>query len=87
MRTLVVEDCRPLADLVAEGLTGQGIATDVAYEGAGKLAGNSYDVVVLDRALPGAPGADRLCQVINQANGGTRVLMSARAPLPPRGAG
>ena len=33
MRVLVVEDYRPLADLVAEGLTDQGMAADVAYDG------------------------------------------------------
>lgn len=50
---LVVEDCRRLADLVAEGLSDQGIATDVAYDGTAaalKLDHNAYDVVVLDRA-------------------------------------
>ena len=48
---MVVDDCRPLADLVAEGLTDQGIAADVAYDGAeaaGKIGVNNYDVVVLD---------------------------------------
>ena len=57
-RVLVVEDCRSLADLVAEGLSAQGIAADVAYDGteaASKLSVNAYDVV-LDRALPGIPG-------------------------------
>jgi DNA-binding response OmpR family regulator len=58
VRVLVVDDCRSLANLVAEGLSDQGIATDVAYDGteaAGKLALHSYDVVVLDRSLPGVP--------------------------------
>ena len=32
VRVLVVEDCRALADLVAEGLSDQGIAADVAYD-------------------------------------------------------
>jgi DNA-binding response OmpR family regulator len=41
MRVLVVEDCRSLADLVAEGLSGEGMAADVAYDGteaAGRLS-------------------------------------------------
>ena len=38
MRVLVVEDCQPLADLVAEGLSDQGIAADVAYDGTGRRA-------------------------------------------------
>ena len=55
MRVLVVEDCQALADLVAEGLSDQGIAADVAYDGteaAEKLDINTYDVLVLDRTLP-----------------------------------
>jgi DNA-binding response OmpR family regulator len=84
VRVLVVEDCRPLADLVAEGLSDQGIAADVAYDGteaAGKLAVNSYDVVVLDRSLPGVPG-DTLCQMVSAANERSMVLMLSGAASP-----
>jgi DNA-binding response OmpR family regulator len=66
VRVLVVDDCRRLADLVAEGLSDQGITADVAYDGyeaAAKLEVNTFDVVVLDRTLPGIPG-DTLCQMI-----------------------
>lgn len=44
-----MEDCKSLADLVAEGLSDQGIAADVAYDGteaASKLSVNAYDVVL-----------------------------------------
>lgn len=84
VRVLVVEDCRPLADLVAEGLTDQGMATDVAYDGkeaAGKLAINRYDVVVLDRTLPGLSG-DALCQKISSTNEPSMVLMLSGAASP-----
>jgi DNA-binding response OmpR family regulator len=84
VRVLVVEDCRPLANLVAEGLSDQGIAADVAYDGveaAGKLDANSYDVVVLDRSLPGIPG-DVLCQVIASSSDRSMVLMLSGAALP-----
>ena len=56
MRVLVVEDSRLIADAVVEGLRDQGMAVDVAYNGleaAAKLNLNPYDVVVLDRDLPG----------------------------------
>ena len=69
MRVLVVEDSRSLADVVAEGLRDQGMAVDVAYDGleaAGKLDINPYDVVVLDRDLPGLHG-DTLCRMIADA--------------------
>ncbi len=66
MRVLVVEDSRRLADVVVEGLRDQGMAVDVAYDGreaASKLDVNAYDVVVLDRDLPGIDG-DTLCRMI-----------------------
>ena len=84
MRVLVVEDCRSLADLVAEGLSGQGIAADVAYDGteaAAKLGVNSYDVVVLDRTLPGVPG-DTLCRMVSSADERSMVLMVSGAASP-----
>ena len=56
MRILVVEDSRSLAEGIAEGLRDKGLAVDVAYDGleaAAKLDVNTYDVVILDRDLPG----------------------------------
>ena len=56
MRVLVVEDERNLADAIARGLRKRGMAVDVAYDGdAGHEAAfvTRYDVVVLDRDLPG----------------------------------
>jgi DNA-binding response OmpR family regulator len=44
------------ANKIAEGLRDQGLAVDVAYDGleaSAKLNLNPYDVVVLDRDLPG----------------------------------
>jgi DNA-binding response OmpR family regulator len=73
-----------LADLVAEGLSGQGIAADVAYDGteaAAKLGVNSYDVVVLDRTLPGVPG-DTLCRMVSCADERSMVLMVSGAASP-----
>jgi DNA-binding response OmpR family regulator len=84
VRVLVVEACRSLADLVAKGLSDQGIAADVAYDGteaAGKLRLNSYDVVVLDRTLPGVPG-EALCRMISGSDGRAMVLMLSVAATP-----
>ncbi len=58
MRVLVAEDVRRLADDIAEGLRDQGIAADVAYDGADaafKLDLTPYDVLILDRDLPRHP--------------------------------
>ena len=80
----MVEDYRPLADLVAEGLSDQGMATDVAYDGTqakSKLTVNAYDVVVLDRNLPGIHG-DALCKMISGGDKRVMVLMLSGAESP-----
>jgi len=74
---LVVEDSRALADVLVEGLRDQGMAVDAAHDGleaAAKLDLNTYDVVVLDRDLPGIHG-DALCQMITSGDGRAMVLM------------
>ncbi len=63
MRVLVTEDDEVLAMAVAAGLRREGMAVDVALDGAAaleRLAVTRYDVVVLDRDLPGVPGDDVL---------------------------
>ncbi len=77
MRILIVEDEQPLAAAVARGLRREGMAVDVAYDGDSgheKATVTRYDVVVLDRDLPGMSG-DRLCAEIAQSGTVTRVLM------------
>ncbi|MFB6521506.1 response regulator transcription factor [Streptomyces sp. NPDC056401] len=84
MRILVVEDARSLAEVVAEGLRDQGMAVDLAYDGlaaAAKLDVNAYDVVVLDRDLPGIHG-DTLCRMITEREDRPMVLMLTAAGSP-----
>lgn len=84
MRVLVVEDDRPLADVVVEGLRDQGMAVDVAYDGldaAAKLDLHPYQVVVLDRDLPGLHG-DALCRTIAGSEHQAMVLMLTAADAP-----
>jgi DNA-binding response OmpR family regulator len=84
MRILVAEDARPLADIVAEGLRDQGMAVDIARDGleaAARLDVNAYDVVVLDRDLPGIHG-DTLCQMITARDQRAMVLMLTAAGAP-----
>ncbi len=81
MRVLVVEDAPRLAKTIAEGLRDQGIAVDIAYDGneaAGRLHVNPYDVVVLDRDLPGIHG-DALCQMITESDEPAMILMLTAA--------
>jgi len=77
MRVLVVEDERNLADAIARGLRRQGMAVDVAYDGdTGHEMSyvTRYDVVVLDRDLPGMHG-DQICADLAASGALTRVLM------------
>jgi DNA-binding response OmpR family regulator len=77
VRVLVVEDVRSLADDIAEGLRDHGFAVDVAYDGVDasvKLDTFDYQVVVLDRDLPGIHG-DVLCRMITEADRPVMVLM------------
>jgi DNA-binding response OmpR family regulator len=77
MRVLVVEDHEELANTVAIGLRREGMAVDVALDGDSALhraAVNSYDVIVLDRDLPGVHG-DRVCERIVERGDRARVLM------------
>lgn len=77
MRVLVVEDEQRLADAIARGLRAEGMAVDVAYdgtEGHEKSSYTRYDVVVLDRDLPGMHGDDLLAELVSSGDI-TRVLM------------
>jgi DNA-binding response OmpR family regulator len=81
MRVLVVEDHARLADSVARVLRREGMAVDVAYDGTAALdraAEVDYDVVVLDRDLPGVPG-DEVCRRLMREPLSTRVLMLTAA--------
>jgi DNA-binding response OmpR family regulator len=81
MRILIVEDEPALAATVARGLRGEGMAVDTAGDGASaleKLDVNDYDVVVLDRDLPGVHGDD-VCRHLSQSGATTRILMLTAA--------
>ncbi|MDG6104650.1 response regulator transcription factor [Dactylosporangium aurantiacum] len=77
MRVLVVEDERHLADAIVRGLRRQGMAVDVSYDGTQgheMAMVTRYDVVVLDRDLPGMHGDD-ICADLVASGALTRVLM------------
>ena len=81
VRVLVVEDNQVVAQAVAEGLRDQGMAVDVADDGAAGLQKaelNTYDVVVLDRDLPAVHGDD-ICTRLAGRPPGARILMLTAA--------
>jgi DNA-binding response OmpR family regulator len=84
MRVLVVEDARALAEVVAEGLRDNGMAVDLAFDGlaaAEKLGHTDYDVVVLDRDLPGLHG-DAICRLVADREDRPMILMLTAAGGP-----
>jgi DNA-binding response OmpR family regulator len=81
MRVLVAEDEARIAGAVARGLRREGMAVDVAQDGAAalyKARVAPYDVVVLDRDLPVLHGDD-VCRAIAAEQPETKVLMLTAA--------
>jgi DNA-binding response OmpR family regulator len=77
VRVLVVEDFEVMARSLGTGLRREGMAVDVVLDGndaLAHLATTHYDVVVLDRDLPGTHG-DEVCRRIVADRLGSRVLM------------
>jgi DNA-binding response OmpR family regulator len=81
MRVLVVEDFEVLAEAIGTGLRREGMAVDVVLDGTTaleQLAYTRYDVVVLDRDLPGTHG-DEVCRRLTADRAPSRVLMLTAA--------
>jgi DNA-binding response OmpR family regulator len=81
MRVLVAEDFQVLAAAIGTGLRREGMAVDVVLDGDDALehlAITRYDVVVLDRDLPGTHG-DEVCRRVVADRAGSRVLMLTAA--------
>lgn len=85
MRVLMVEDEQVMADAVARGLRRAGFSVDVATDGmrGHELASvNQYDVILLDRDLPGMHGDD-LCRSLVDDGCAARIMMLTAAGLVP----
>ncbi len=81
MRILVVEDDVEMAETIGVGLRRAHMAVDVAHDGSAGLdlaLTNPYDVIVLDRDLPGVHG-DEICAALVSAGSRSRVLMLTAA--------
>jgi len=81
MRVLIAEDERRLADAIARGLRREGMAVDLAPDGTDALVKARvvrYDVVVLDRDLPGIHGDD-VCRAVRGERPETGILMLTAA--------
>ena len=90
MRVLVIEDDRELAEAIGIGLRREQLAVDLSFDGRDGLdraLDTDYDVIVLDRDLPGLHG-DAVCAGLCEAGRSSRVLMlTAAATIEDRGDG
>jgi DNA-binding response OmpR family regulator len=90
VRVLVVEDEEVLAAAIARGLREEAMAVEVSHDGGDaleRLARDRYDVLVLDRDLPGVHG-DEVCRaLVNQrasrASGETEASRASGSPVRP----
>jgi DNA-binding response OmpR family regulator len=77
----VVEDFEPMARAIMTGLRREGMAVDAACDGIealDQLTHVKYDVVVLDRDLPGVHG-DEICRRMAAGRSPSRILMLTAA--------
>jgi DNA-binding response OmpR family regulator len=78
---LVVEDHQLLAETLATGMRREGMAVDVVFDGLAateRMAVVRYDVIVLDRDLPGIHGDD-VCREVVARGTATKILMLTAA--------
>lgn len=83
MRVLVIEDDAELAEAIATGLRQEKMAVDIAFDGLdglerAQVTVTGYDVIVLDRDLPGIHG-DEVCARLVGDGCRSRVLMLTAA--------
>ena len=78
MRILVVEDEVKIAKAIKKGLELKGYAVDAVYDADSGLSyarDPDYDLVVLDRMLPGTIDGVELCRKVREEGGSVPILM------------
>jgi DNA-binding response OmpR family regulator len=78
MRILVVEDDHKIANALKQGLERQSYAVDVAYDGDNGLSmanTETYDLLILDRMMPGTVDGIGILQTIRTSHNHTPVLL------------
>ena len=77
MRILIVEDEHRIAQSLKKGLEQETYAVDAVYDGQEGLdmaLTESYDLIILDRLLPGMDGLD-ICKTLRKENNHTPIIM------------
>jgi DNA-binding response OmpR family regulator len=77
MKILIVEDEHKIANLLKQGLEQERFIADVAYDGTSGFdlaSSEPFDVIILDRLLPGIDGLD-ICKKLRAQGNHTPILM------------
>lgn len=77
MKILLIEDEHKIANSIKQGLEQERYVVDIAYDGVAgyDLASSEpFDVIILDRLLPGMEGLE-ICKKLRQHNNHTPILM------------
>jgi DNA-binding response OmpR family regulator len=78
MRILLVEDDHKIASAVRQGLELESFAVDVEYDadnGLGAALAEPYDLIILDRMLPGSMEGIGVCKAIRAGQNHTPILL------------
>ncbi|MFC5599914.1 response regulator transcription factor [Deinococcus cellulosilyticus] len=90
MRVLIVEDEAYLAEAIQQGLRLEAIAADIALDGNTALellAVNMYDILILDRDIPGPSGDDIARRVVKSGSGLPILMLTAATRLDDKASG
>jgi len=78
MRVLIVEDEHKIANAIKRGLEQETYAVDIAYDGDEGLSSaltGEYDIIILDRMLPGSIEGIGICKEVRQQGIHTPILL------------
>src|SRR5262245_61171116 len=84
MRVLIVEDNPGLGANLRQGLREHGFAVDLVVDGRSGLeyaVSGVYDLLILDRMLPGRDGLDLLRQLRERGATTPAIFLTARAAV------
>lgn len=83
MKVLIVEDEPKIAGALSRGLKQEKSIVEVCDDGESGLAsalGDEYDVIILDRMLPGMDGVE-ICRQIRASNITTPIMLTAKSQI------
>ena len=78
MRILIIEDEHKIARAIKEGLEEESYAADISFDGQEGLNAaryEEYDLIILDRMLPGGMDGAEICETLRKEGNHTPILI------------